>query len=92
MCAQRKQRRENMSFFEKLGRVLTKNIVYTVTLVIAFILFLYFAEGDMIGGILTALSALVVYVSVALLYQEYKKMPATKAVAKKTPAKKTKKK
>lgn len=81
-----------MKFFEKLGRVLVNNIVYTVTLVVAFILFLYFAEGDMIGGILTALSALVVYVSIALLYQEYKKMPNTKTAAKKAPGKKAKKK
>ena len=77
-----------MSFFEKLGKVLAKNILYTITLIVAFILFLYFAEGDMIGGILTALSALVVYVSVLLLYQEYKKMPA----AKKASVKKSKKK
>lgn len=81
-----------MKFFEKLGRVLVKNIVYTITLVVAFILFLYFAGGDMIGGILTALAALVVYVSIALLYQEYKKMPNTKTTAKKTSVKKAKKK
>ena len=81
-----------MKFFEKLGQVLAKNIVYTITLVVAFILFLYFAEGDMIAGILTALSALVVYVSVALLYQEYKKIPNTKTTAKKAPVKKAKKK
>ena len=74
-----------MNFFQKLGRVLTKNIAYTVILVVAFILFLYFAEGNLIGGILTALSALVVYVCIALRYQEYKKMfPAKKAVSKKT--------
>ena len=77
-----------MSFFEKLGKVLTNNIVYTITLIVAFILFLYFAKGDMIGGILTALAALVVYVCVLLLYQEYKKMPA----AKKAPVRKAKKK
>ena len=65
-----------MNFFEKLGKVLTANIAYTVVLVFGLILFLYFAGGDLIGGILTALSALVVYVCIALLYQEYKKMPA----------------
>ncbi len=74
-----------MNFFEKLGRVLMKNIAYTAILVVAFILFLYFAEGNLIGGILTALSALVVYVCIALLYQEYKKMyPAKKSSAKKS--------
>ena len=74
-----------MNFFEKLGRLLTKNIAYTAILVIAFILFLYFAEGNLIGGILTALSALVVYVCIALLYQEYKKTyPAKKKANKKS--------
>lgn len=74
-----------MNFFEKLGRVLMKNVAYTAILVVAFILFLYFAGGNLIGGILTALSALVVYVCVALLYQEYKKTyPAKKKVAKKS--------
>ena len=81
-----------MKFFEKLGRVLVNNVMYTIALVIAFVLFIYFAEGDIIAGILTALSALVVYVSIALLYQEYKKMPAPKTAAKKAPARKAKKK
>ena len=76
-----------MTFFEKLGKVLTKNIGYTIILVVAFVFFLYFAEGDLIAGLLTALSALVVYVCVVFLYQEYKKLPAA-ATAKKKPAKK----
>lgn len=68
-----------MTFFEKLGKVLVANIAYTVVLVFGLILFLYFAGGDLIAGIFTALSALVVYVCIALLYQEYKKMPAGKS-------------
>lgn len=68
-----------MNFFEKLGKVLIANIVYTVVLVFGLILFLYFAGGDLIAGIFTALSALIVYVCVALLYQEYKKLPVTSA-------------
>ena len=67
-----------MTFFEKLGKVLTKNVGYTIMLVVAFIFFLYFAEGDLIAGLLTALSALVVYICVVFLYQEYQKMPAEK--------------
>lgn len=67
-----------MTFFEKLGKVLTANIAYTVVLIFGIILFLYFANGDLIAGALTALSALVVYVCIALLYQEYKKMPGKK--------------
>jgi len=78
-----------MNFFEKLKKVLIANIAYTVILVFGFILFLYFAGGDLIGGALTAVSALVVYVCVALLYGEYKKLPsAAKPAAKKTVAKK----
>ena len=74
-----------MKFFEKLGKVLATNIAYTVVLVLGIILFLYFAGGDLIAGIFTALSALVVYICVVLLYQEYKKTPAPakKKVAKK---------
>ena len=75
-----------MNFFQKLGKLFAANIAYTVILVLGFILFLYFAGGDLIGGIFTAISALVVYVCIALLYAEYKKMPKT--VAKKSTAKK----
>ena len=86
-----------MNFFEKLGKLLVANIAYTVILVFGLILFLYFAGGDLIAGIFTAISALVVYVCIALLYAEYKKMPkSTKATvkpaAKKTASKKKSKK
>lgn len=77
-----------MSFFDKLGKVLSANVLYTIVLILGLILFLYFAGGDLIAGVFTALSALVVYVCCALLYQEYKKMPAEKA--KKPAAKKRK--
>ena len=70
-----------MNFFEKLGKVLAANIAYTVILVFGVILFLYFAGGDLIAGVFTAISALVVYVCCALLYQEYTKMPADKKSA-----------
>ena len=56
-----------MNFFDKLGKVLAANIVYTVVLILGVILFLYFADGDLIAGLFTAISALVVYVSCALL-------------------------
>ncbi len=79
-----------MKFFEKLGKLFAANIAYTVILVFGLILFMYFAGGDLIAGIFTAISALVVYVCIALLYAEYKKMPAaSKPVAKKAPAKKS---
>ena len=81
-----------MNFFDKLGKVLAKNIGYTATLIIALIFFLYFTGGDLIAGIFTAVFALIVYACVMLLYKEYKSMPAAKPVAKKAPAKKSKKK
>lgn len=66
-----------MNFFQKLGKVLTNNMAYTIVFIVAFIFFLYFAGGDIIGGLLTALSALVAYISGTLIYQEFKKMPKT---------------
>ena len=78
-----------MNFLKKLGDVLVKNMAYTVVFVLAFIFFLYFSGGDIIGGVLTALSALVAYIAASLLYVEYKKAPAAKkVVAKKTVKKK----
>ena len=62
-----------MEFLDKLGKVLMKNIVYTVVLAVAVILFLYFAGGDLIAGALTAGSAVVAYHMIVLLYFEYKK-------------------
>ena len=77
-----------MNFLEKLGKVLVKNMAYTVMFVIALLFFLYFTEGHIIAGALIALSALIMYITATLLYGEYKKMPKT--VAKKAPAKKKK--
>ena len=84
------QRGKDMKFFEKIGKLLAANIAYTVVLVLGLILFLYFADGDFIAGALTAISALVVYVCISLLYVEYKKMskPVAKAPVKKPVAKK----
>ncbi len=74
--------------FEKLLNVLSKNLGYTVVLVAAILLFAVFSDG-LIAGLITAVSALLVYTCVEALYKEYKKSPA-KAAPKKTPAKKTK--
>ena len=76
-----------MTFFEKLGKVLTNTMVYTIALVGAIILFLYFTGGDLIAGAFTAFFALIIYVCIAFLYKEYKKMPAG-ASAKKSVKKK----
>lgn len=79
-----------MNFFQKLGKVLVNNMAYTIVFVIAFIFFLYFAGGDIIGGILTALSALIAYIAATLLYGEFKKMSVAKKVS--APKKTAKKK
>ena len=84
-----------MNFFEKLGKVLLANVTYTVVLVFGLALFLYFSDGDLVAGFFTALFALIIYVCISLLYQEYKKLPKTdskpvvKKVAKKATVKKS---
>ncbi len=83
-----------MNFLEKLGKVLKNNIAYTVVLIVALICFFYFA-GDLIAGLFTVVSALVIYICASALYTEYKKMPAggaKKTVARKSVKKATKKK
>lgn len=78
-----------MKFLEKLGKVLKNNIAYTVVLIVALICFFYFA-GDLIAGLFTVISALVIYICASALYTEYTKIPA--GGAKKTSVKKTTKK
>lgn len=71
-----------MKFFDKLFTVLVKNSIYSIVLLAAFILFMHFADGHFLNGILTAVSALVMYVCIVLLYQEFKKTPDPKKPAK----------
>ncbi len=82
-----------MKSFEKLLNVLAKNLGYTIVLVAAIILFAIFSDG-LLAGAITALSAVVGYTCVVMLWREFKKSdaPAPKKVA--APAKKrtTKKK
>lgn len=89
--------------FEKILGVFGKNLGYTIVLIVAIIFFAYFSDG-LIPGIMTALSALVGYTCVVMLYKEFKKefsskksvaekeAPAKKAPAKKKAVKKTSKK
>jgi hypothetical protein len=70
--------------FEKLLNVLSKNLGYTVVLAVALLLFAVFSDG-LIAGLITAISALLVYTCVQALYHEYKALPNKKA----QPAKKT---
>ena len=76
-----------MKFLEQLGKVLKNNIAYTVVLIVALVCFFYFA-GNLIAGLFTVVSALIIYICVSALYTEYKKMPAGKSAVKKTAKKK----
>lgn len=84
-----------MKTFDKILNVLTRNVGYTIVLVVAIILFVYFSNG-LIEGAITALSALVGYACILQLHRDYKRanapraVPAKKAATKKTPAKKKK--
>lgn len=60
-----------MNTFEKILGVFGKNLAYTIVLIIAVIFFAYFSDG-LIPGLITAFSALVVYICGAGLYREFK--------------------
>lgn len=66
-----------MNTFEKILNVLTKNLGQTVVLALAIVLFAIFSDG-LIGGIITAVSAMVGYTCINILYKEYKKLPNSK--------------
>ncbi len=66
--------------FEKILNVLAKNLGYTVVLAVSVLLFAVFSDG-LIAGLITAVSALLVYTCIQALYQEYKKEPAKKTVS-----------
>ena len=78
-----------MKTLERILAVLTKNLGLTIVLVLAVILFAIFADG-LIGGIITAISALLAYTCVEMLYQEYKKTSAPAATKVKPSRKKRK--
>lgn len=71
-----------MKTFEKVLKVLARNLGLTVVLALSIILFAVFSDG-LIRGAITAVSALMAYVSIVLLYKEYKKKPAPRKPAKK---------
>jgi hypothetical protein len=85
--------------FEKILTVLSKNLGYSVVLAVSLLLFALFSDG-LVPGLITAVSALLVYTCVVALYKEYKALPVKKSVAAKkttsakkaTPAKKKAKK
>ncbi len=77
-----------MKSIEKLLDVLSKNMGYTIVLVLAILMFGIFSDG-LIAGTITALSALIGYACVLALYREYKHAATpTKVVKKRTTKKK----
>lgn len=81
------QSKKERAMFDKILKVLSKNLGYTVILVMAIVLFAVFSDG-LIAGLITAASALLAYVCASALYQEYKKETGKKTA---TAKKKTKK-
>lgn len=63
-------RKKGKNMFEKILNVLSKNLGYTVVLVAALLLFAVFSDG-LIAGLITAVSALLVYTCIQALYKEY---------------------
>jgi len=68
-----------MKTFEKILKVLAKNLGLTVVLALSVILFAVFSDG-LIRGAITAISALMAYVSIVLLYKEYRHANGARAV------------
>ena len=72
---------------EKLLNVLKSNMMYTIVLVAAIVLFLYTTNFDIIGGALTALSGVIATVCVVVLVRAYKSAPAPKKTTSKKKSK-----
>lgn len=78
--------------FERILNVLSKNLGYTVVLAVALLLFAVFSDG-LVAGLITAVSALLVYTCIQALYREYVALSANaNKTQKKAPAKKKSKK
>lgn len=72
---------------EKLLKVLKDNMMYTIVLIAAIVLFLYTTNFDIIGGALTTVACVVATVCVVFLVKAYKATPSAKKAA---PKKKSK--
>lgn len=77
--------------FEKLLNVLSKNLGYTVVLAVSIVLFAIFSDG-LVSGLITAVSALLVYTCITALYHEYTKTPVKQSAPVKKASSKSKKK
>ena len=83
-----------MKTLENIMGVLAKNVGMTIVLILAVLLFALFSTS-LIGGLITAASAMMAFTCAELLYKEYKAATAPKPVAKpaaKKPSKSTKRK
>ncbi len=73
--------------FDKWATVLSKNLGYTIAMIVAIIFFFYFSNG-LIEGLIAAVAAMIACMCGVALYGEYKRTPAPKqAPAKKTSTK-----
>lgn len=59
--------------------VLSKNLGYTIVMIIAVVLFIYFSEG-IIPGLIAAVSAMLAYTCGTMLYKEYKNTVSARVV------------
>jgi uncharacterized membrane protein YjfL (UPF0719 family) len=66
-----------MKTLNRILGVMTKNLGYTIILLISIALFAIFSDG-LLWGLITAASALIAYVCIDLLYKEYKKTATKK--------------
>lgn len=79
----------------KFLKTLKSNMVCTIVMIVALVLFVYFTQGDIIAGLFTSVMAVIVCACAYILFKEYKSMPASvapKATAKKTVTRKKKSK
>lgn len=77
--------------FEKMKRVVMNNLVATIVLVVAVIMFLYHSRLDIIGGAIITVSGVVAGICATLLYKEYRATPAPSKSAKSSAKSKKKK-
>jgi len=66
-----------MNTFEKILKVLAKNLGITIVLILSICLFAWFS-GGLVSGLITAASALLAFTSSEMLYKEFKK-PSSKS-------------
>ena len=74
--------------FNKLLSTMSKNLSYTIIMIVAIVFFFYFLEY-LIPGVIAAAAAVIVYACGSVLYREYKNIPDVKKASAKPVAKKS---